>query len=137
MTSPNYFNDSPITSPDEDKFGIDPFAHALARSFVELASPVGSTVALNGSWGSGKSSAVNLIRHHLRSLEGEDKLVIVDFQCWWFRGEEALTLAFIQTLYAAIGMNSWRKGKRADSKNWKETSASWPRRGSGSKPCDR
>src|SRR4051812_941640 len=107
----NYFNDSPITSPTEDRFGMDPFARALARSFSELNAPVGSTIALNGPWGSGKSSAVNLIRHHLRALQGEDKLTIVDFQCWWFRGEDALTLAFLQTLYAALERSMSEKVK--------------------------
>jgi predicted KAP-like P-loop ATPase len=108
MPGPNYFNDSPITSPDEDRFGIDPFARALATSFAELASPVGSTIAINGPWGSGKSSAVNLIRHHLKKNEN---LVIVDFSCWWFRGEEALTLAFLQTLYATLERGLGEKAK--------------------------
>ncbi len=99
MDTPNYFNDSPITTPEEDRFGIDPFARALATSFGDLDNPVGSVVAINGPWGSGKSSVVNLIRHH---LSGNGQITIVDFQCWWFRGEEALTLAFLQALYGAI-----------------------------------
>ena len=98
---PEYFNDSPISLPDEDRFGIDPFARVLASSISEIKSPVGATIALNGPWGSGKSSAVNLIRHHLKPAT-EDNLVIVDFKCWWFRGEEALTLAFLQTLNSAL-----------------------------------
>lgn len=107
----NYFNDSPITAPSEDRFGIDSFAQALARSISEMSGPIGSTIALNGPWGSGKSSAVNLIRHHLHSLLGKEKLAIIDFQCWWFRGEEALTLAFLQTLYAALERSIGEKVK--------------------------
>ncbi|KAA5602052.1 KAP family P-loop NTPase fold protein [Blastochloris sulfoviridis] len=107
----NYFNDSPITSPKEDRFGIDHFARALAGSISELSTPIGSAIAINGPWGSGKSSAVNLIRHHLRSLQGEDKLGIIDFQCWWFRGEEALTLAFLQRLYSTLEKSLGEKAK--------------------------
>ena len=102
MAKINYFNDAPIITPDDDKFGIDNFAQALARSFRELDSPIGATIALNGPWGSGKSSAVNLIRHHLETDLKKNKLEIIDFKCWWFRGEEALILAFLQELNAAL-----------------------------------
>lgn len=111
MTISNFLNDSPILLPEEDRFGIDPFARALARSFSEIVSPVGATIALNGPWGSGKSSAVNLIRHHLRSIANDERLVVVDFKCWWFRGEEALTLAFLQTLNTALGKSLGDKAK--------------------------
>ncbi|MGE3830279.1 MAG: P-loop NTPase fold protein [Parvibaculaceae bacterium] len=108
---PDYFNDSPISSPNEDRFGIDPFARALASSISKIGSPVGATIALNGPWGSGKSSAINLIRHHLNQSE-EENLVIVDFKCWWFRGEEALTLAFLQTLNGALERGLGERAKR-------------------------
>jgi predicted KAP-like P-loop ATPase len=102
MTKSDYFNDAPILAPEDDQFGIDPFAQALAQSIIGIKSPVGATIALNGPWGSGKSSAVNLIRHHLMPECEEDKLEIIDFKCWWFRGEEALTLAFLQELNASL-----------------------------------
>lgn len=105
MVNPNYFNDTPIVGPGDDRFGIDPFAQALARSIKNIRSPIGATIALNGIWGSGKSSAVNLIRHHLAGETEAGKLEIIDFKCWWFRGEEALTLAFLQELNTAISKN--------------------------------
>lgn len=57
--------------------------------------------ALYGPWGSGKSSAVNLIRAALKT-SGDDKLVVSDFKCWWYRGEEALALAFLQSLHGTL-----------------------------------
>lgn len=66
MAKPGYFNDAPILTPDDDRFGIDRFAQSLAKSFKNIDSPIGATIAINGPWGSGKSSAVNLIRHHLK-----------------------------------------------------------------------
>lgn len=110
MKRSDYFNDSPISVPEEDRFGIDPFARALAASITQIKSPVGATIALNGPWGSGKSSAVNLIRHHLNPGNSED-LVIVEFKCWWFRGEEALTLAFLQTLKGALDIGLDERAK--------------------------
>lgn len=107
----NYFNDAPILKPQDDKFGIDRFAQALSRSLRDIESPVGATIALHGPWGSGKSSAVNLIRYHLEPDVESDKLQLIDFKCWWFRGEEALTLAFLQELNASLGKTLSDKAK--------------------------
>src|SRR3954468_20917674 len=83
-------NDRPITEPAEDRFGIDPFALALAKSIRRMKAPEGTVIALNGPWGSEKSRAVNLVLHHLKDALDKDELAIVNFACWWFRGEEAL-----------------------------------------------
>jgi predicted KAP-like P-loop ATPase len=111
MHRAGYFNDAPILTPEDDRFDIDPFAQALAKSFRDIESPIGATIAINGPWGSGKSSAVNLIRYHLKDDVGSGKLEIVDFSCWWFRGEEALTLAFLQTLNASLRKSLGDKAK--------------------------
>jgi predicted KAP-like P-loop ATPase len=96
-------NDAPIRVPAEDRFGMDPFAQALAASIRKIKAPEGTVIALNGPWGSGKSSAVNLILHHLKDAIAVDEIAVVNFACWWFRGEEALTLAFFRELYAGLG----------------------------------
>jgi hypothetical protein len=96
-------NDAPIKEPAEDRFGMDPFAQALAASIREIKAPEGTVIALNGPWGSGKSSAVNLILHHLKDAIATDEIAVVNFACWWFRGEEALALAFFRELYAGLG----------------------------------
>ncbi|MCZ2154943.1 MAG: KAP family NTPase [Bryobacterales bacterium] len=103
MTDSLPHNDQPIATPDEDRFGIDPFARALATSIRKFKSPQGSVIGLNGPWGSGKSSAVNLVRHHLADAVKAEELVLIDFACWWFRGEDALALAFFRELYAGLG----------------------------------
>lgn len=97
----NYFNDSPIDNPEDDLYGILPFAKSLAKSIRSIDSPIGTTIALNGPWGAGKSSAVNFIRNELEKSDDET-LYISDFKCWWYRGEEALALAFLQNLNAIL-----------------------------------
>jgi len=111
MTRAGYFNDAPILTPDDDRFGIDQFAQALAKSLKDIESPIGATIAINGPWGSGKSSAVNLIRYHLKDEVESGRLELIDFKCWWFRGEEALTLAFLQTLNASLRKSLGDKAK--------------------------
>ncbi|ESE81365.1 KAP family P-loop NTPase fold protein [Salmonella enterica] len=107
------YNDQPIQIPSEDRFGIDPFARTLASSILKMKSPQGSVIALNGPWGSGKSSAVNLIKHHLEQPVRDEDIVIIDFACWWFRGEEALALAFFRELYAGLSPSLGEKLKQS------------------------
>ena len=96
------FDDKPINSPDEDKFGFKTLAKTIADSISKMTAPEGTVIAINGPWGSGKSSFINLVRHHLCDKTKDGDLKIVDFKCWWFRGEEALTIAFFNELCSAI-----------------------------------
>jgi predicted KAP-like P-loop ATPase len=112
MTEYLPYNDQPIETPKEDRFGIDPFARALATSVRKMRSPQGSVIGLNGPWGSGKSSAVNLCKHHLADAVKANELVIIDFACWWFRGEDALALAFFRELYIGLGPSLGAKVKK-------------------------
>ena len=110
------FDDKPINSPDEDKFGFKPLAEAIADSISKMTRPEGTVIAINGPWGSGKSSFINLVRHHLNNSPKKDDLKIVDFKCWWFRGKEALTIAFFRELYSAMKPSLTWRAKRALSK---------------------
>ena len=112
MSRVGFFNDAPILTPEDDRFGFDRFVHALSQSFRNIQSPIGVTIAINGKWGSGKSSAVNLIRHNLKRNVEKGELEIIDFRCWWFRGEEALTLAFLQELNATLDKSLSDKAKK-------------------------
>ena len=102
-----YFNDSPIENADDDRYGVTPFAKSMAQAIRSIKRPVGTTIALNGPWGSGKSSVVNIVRSELESSTDET-LVVSDFKCWWYQGEEALLLAFLQNLDALL-TNSLRE----------------------------
>lgn len=98
---PQYFNDSPIERREDDRYGVHAFAETLAISLLSVVKPVGTTIAVTGPWGSGKSSAVNLIRAELLDRK-DDTLSVFDFKCWWYRGEEAIALAFLQELNSAL-----------------------------------
>ena len=98
-----FSSDLPITLPADDRFGLAPFAAAIAASVAGMDAPAGAVLAVNGEWGSGKSSAINLIRRHLEAEVANGNLVIVPFNPWWFSGSDALTLAFFHELNTAIG----------------------------------
>lgn len=106
------YDDGPIEAPEHDLYGFDSFAKTVADSIRNLRKPNGSVVALNGAWGSGKSSTVNLVRRHLTDMVEDKSLTIIPFSSWWFRGEDALALAFFRELYAGVGPSLGKRAKK-------------------------
>lgn len=105
--------DSPIRLPEHDALGIDPFAQAIARSIEAADAKDGLVYAINGAWGAGKSSAINLILHHMAPQVAEDKIAFTVFNPWWFSGAEALTISFFQELRATVGKSLDEKAREA------------------------
>lgn len=95
--------DSPIQAPEHDAFGVDPFSRAIARSIAVADASDGLVYAINGPWGSGKSSAINLILHHLAEPVAARRIAVTTFNPWWFSGAEALTVSFFQEMRATVG----------------------------------
>lgn len=62
-------SDRPISTPAEDQLGFQPFCATLAKGLREMAPAEGMVVALHAPWGSGKTSALNLLQHHLAVLD--------------------------------------------------------------------
>jgi hypothetical protein len=48
---------------EKDKFGISKYEHALTKFIEQADTPL--TIALQGEWGSGKTSLMNLLKYHL------------------------------------------------------------------------
>ena len=65
---------------------------------------------MNGQWGSGKTSVINIVRQEIENAD-DDGIVISDFKCWWYRGQDALALAFLQNLNALLIENLSKKVK--------------------------
>lgn len=94
--------DAPIRTPADDLYGIEPFAKALAKSIADMKAPEGIVIGVNGVWGSGKSSALGLVRHHLEPHARNEEVVIIDFSPWWFTSQDALIRGFFDELGAKI-----------------------------------
>ena len=94
------FDDNPISERDEDKFNIDPFAQSIANCIRALCggTPWGSVIAIYGAWGSGKSSAINLVHHHLETSD----IQIVNFPVWKYKDENAISKGFFEVLSSDI-----------------------------------
>ena len=119
-------NDSPISRPADDLFGLDPFARAIADGILRMAAPNGMVLAINGQWGAGKSSAINLIRHHLADAVATGRLSVVNFNPWWFAGGDTLTLALFQELNVAVGVSLPKRLRESFSVIGQSVSAAGP-----------
>ena len=94
--------DRPKERLSEDRLGFAGFARAVARSVTRAPSRDGMVMAIHGPWGSGKTSAVNMVVDALASMPGGEGVVVVRFNPWWFSGQEDLTRAFFAEVSATL-----------------------------------
>jgi predicted KAP-like P-loop ATPase len=123
--------DKPIKSEDEDILGFGPFADALAKSLVEMAPDDGLVISIEGAWGAGKTSAIELtqrriivrelareLQKNIEEIERRDwtsieadwnarkeirRTHLIRFNPWNFSGQENLVRAFFTEVGAVIG----------------------------------
>lgn len=110
-----FSSDKPLTKPRDDRLAYSPFAERLAESLLAMAPADGFVVALYGSWGSGKTTAVNFIVHYLENGPEDERPIIIHFNPWWFSGRENLIRAFFDQLQAALTgrlKSGWRRTRR-------------------------
>ncbi len=80
--------DDPV---DEDSFGSDETIgphHAVAKAIantIRNEENSGMALALNGDWGSGKSSVIRMLKREVR--EDKDKIIVFEFDGWEHQGE--------------------------------------------------
>ncbi|MFW6111380.1 MAG: P-loop NTPase fold protein [Thermoproteota archaeon] len=91
------YGDEPLKKPDMDKLGYDYLAQQLAETIVKIESPTGFVVSVNGDWGTGKTSLLNFIKWYIEKEKGENPY-LVDFNPWWFSGQEDLARKFFSQL---------------------------------------
>lgn len=100
MATPLYNSDQPIHKRDHDKFSRRPFAEGVAKVLSERtdASPI--TIGINGPWGDGKTSVLNMIEE---ILEDNADVIVTKFNPWLFGSIESLLKGFFDTLSDALG----------------------------------
>tara|TARA_R110000782_G_scaffold254109_1_gene342446 strand:- start:3920 stop:6052 length:2133 start_codon:yes stop_codon:yes gene_type:complete len=94
-------DDAALDDPNDDRLGYAPFAEAVAASISSVSKPKGFVFAVNGVWGSGKTTAVNFIIHELNKRT--DAPDVIQFNPWWFSGQEDLTKIFFDEVTGTIG----------------------------------
>lgn len=99
------FTDKPAEKLEEDLFKIEKYISGLSDFIVQCDTPM--TIAIQGDWGSGKTSMMNMIKEKLG-----DKVVPVWFNTWQFsqfNQEEELAFSFLGNLIEALKLNEQTK----------------------------
>ena len=114
--SPELAEDRPIEGSDDDRLDRIPFVESLARALVReekdsrgrvvARRSTGIVVGLTGKWGSGKSSILNLLGEHLKSI---DHVAVATLNPWLFKGRDELLAAFFNELRDALGRSPQEK----------------------------
>lgn len=94
----NGFTDKPTSTLNEDAFGVQQYIAGLNEFIMECYTPM--TIAIQGDWGSGKTSMMNMIREQL----GE-RVITTWFNTWQysqFNMGDALAVSFLSRLIADL-----------------------------------
>ena len=83
-----FADDRPVQNISQDELGFDAPAKKLAEAILQSASPEGFVIGLEGVWGSGKSSLINLIAKNLKAVNSAPE--IVHFSPWLISSRDAL-----------------------------------------------
>lgn len=101
-----YTNDSPIAGRSGDLLNRSEFSVRFAAALQHVDASGGFTVALNGRWGCGKTSILNMVREEIDrlnlSLPEAERMLCADFNPWFFSSQEQLIQQFLATLAQAI-----------------------------------
>ena len=98
--------DSPLEPGDAEASNLDPLAKAIADFIRNPETKPPMTVAVTGTWGSGKSSLMNLIRYRLMKSAWRP----VWFNAWHHQKEESLLAALLQTIRMQAVPKLWERG---------------------------
>jgi len=118
-----WHSDRPGEQPDDDKLGRKEFAKRVAKELRTWRQKDSLVVSLNGEWGSGKTTLVNLILHYIKeeSAEAKGKAPnIVRFNPWQWSGQDKVLEAFFNEIGAGFRTQSlgWWKVREIE-RLWK------------------
>lgn len=96
----------PIETPNEDSLSRTDFVRRLADALIDKSTQKsrGIAIGITGPWGSGKSSVLNLLRQHIKTLYPE--AIVVRFDPWLVSGRNDLISEFIRELIRTINADS-------------------------------
>jgi len=98
--------DQPLHSSDQDLLGRKGFAKNLATAITRCEGSSSIVIGLYGTWGSGKTSLINMAIEGLNSLQkgiaGHRKVIVIRFSPWNFSDQNTLIAQFFEKLSAVL-----------------------------------
>lgn len=85
-----------------DYFRFKPLAKTLADNITQLPKKDCYVLAVNGEWGSGKSSLLYYVTQYLSERPAENKLIVINYDPWMFSGRTDLVMELFLNLHAEL-----------------------------------
>ncbi|GAA3954436.1 KAP family P-loop NTPase fold protein [Allohahella marinimesophila] len=92
----------PETAADNDLLMRDGFVKRVTSLIDQLSPTRGFVVSIEGKWGSGKSSVLNMIKAELGARPTSSRPVCINFEPWLIGDRHALLQLFLTSLGTAI-----------------------------------
>lgn len=108
--------DRAISDKKDDVLNRAQFSDNLAKAMIEYSSKDSLVIGLEGAWGMGKTSIVNMVCQNLKS---EENVVLIKFNPWDYSDHESLYRQFFQNISLSL------KPFKTKSKNFLKRMWSW------------
>jgi predicted KAP-like P-loop ATPase len=107
------YGDRPITRREDDRLGFSRVADHLAQAILDLPASEGFVFGIEGKWGTGKSTLINLARETLKAHVEPPE--IIDFAPWLVgQRDELLSALFDELADAAVRIDPVDDAVNAD-----------------------
>lgn len=113
------FEDNPISTHTEDQFNRGSYVEQLANTINEWDGKNSLVIGLNGKWGSGKTSIINLLNEYLENQTTGVKPTVLFFNPWIFPDIEKLSFHFFNEISKGLGNKSKNRDDKKIVKNLK------------------
>lgn len=122
------YSDNSITRKEDDRFGFyeeaELFLYKLEKHKVSYQNHA-LIVGLEGEWGSGKSSFINMIECAISDCSKNSQFKLIKFSSWNYRNSNQLTIELLSTISEAIGVKEVTKAIDKYIKIFEGTSFQW------------
>ncbi|HTE00854.1 MAG TPA: P-loop NTPase fold protein [Mucilaginibacter sp.] len=99
VTETNGFHDdSSLGKNKPDLLGYEPYVRTLAARIVQTNPETAIAIGINGRWGSGKTSFLDLLKRHTT----DQSIIVIDFDPWNSLSPKAIIKDFFETVQRAI-----------------------------------
>lgn len=103
--------DQPIETKKDDILGRASFAQKLGDAILQYEQEDSLVLGLLGTWGSGKTSIINMTLEHIESFpNAENRPVIIKFNPWNYSDQNQLIAQFFKELSIVLSLKDNIKG---------------------------
>lgn len=93
-----FFGDESLGEHKKDEFGYDNYCQLIAYKIRASYFNNSFAIGINGKWGSGKTSFIDLLKRHLI----DDEIISIDFKPWNSNSKKAIIEDFFESFQEAL-----------------------------------